>query len=163
MYYFFFPYTRGMTKTSTKQNFSPLKPQILLRFSRGGSGGSAEQHTALGMSCGYPHRSPHAEGLRLGKKSKITRSNSQPTPRCPLPTSLSATSTRLLNASRDGDRTTSPGSCATASPLLQWKRFLISNPNLPWHNLSPSPLSHRCAPHTRAAPAAKPRWQRLKS
>jgi len=41
--------------------------------------------------------------LRLEKVSKIIKSN--PSPLCPLTTSLSATSPRSLNTSRDGDST----------------------------------------------------------
>ena len=48
------------------------------------------------------------ESLRLGKTTKIT--NPSPSPPCPLPTSLSATSPRLWDTSRDGDPTTP---CAT--------------------------------------------------
>ena len=48
------------------------------------------------------------ESLRLEKTSQITKPN--PTPPCPLPTSLSATSPRLWDTSRDGDPTTP---CAT--------------------------------------------------
>jgi len=60
------------------------------------------------------------ESLRLEKASEIIQSN--PTPPCPLTTSLSATSPCSLNTSRDGDPTTSLGSCATAS-LLFWRSF----------------------------------------
>jgi len=54
--------------------------------------------------------------------------------------SRSATSTHLLNISRDGDSATSLGSlfqCLTT--LLVKKFFLITNLNLPWHNLRPFP------------------------
>ena len=54
---------------------------------------------------------------------------------------LSTTSKRLLNTCRDGDSTTSLGSpsqCLT-TPYRK-KCFLISNLNLPWHNLRPFPL-----------------------
>ena len=55
--------------------------------------------------------------------------------------SLSTTSRRLLNTARDGDPTTSLGSpfqCLTT--LSVKKSSLISNLNLPWHNLRPLPL-----------------------
>ena len=50
--------------------------------------------------------------------------------------SLSATSTRLLNTSRDGDSTTSLGSLCHCLPALPEKKlFPVSNLNLPWNNL----------------------------
>lgn len=52
--------------------------------------------------------------------------------------SLSATSIRFLNTSRDVDFTMSPGSlfqCLTT--LFMKKFFLTSNPNLSWSNLKP--------------------------
>ena len=55
--------------------------------------------------------------------------------------SLSTTSKWFLNTFRDGDSTTSVGSpfqCLTT--LAVKKCFLISNLNLPWHNLRPFPL-----------------------
>ncbi|KAK4829075.1 hypothetical protein QYF61_002019, partial [Mycteria americana] len=55
--------------------------------------------------------------------------------------SLSTTSTHLLNTSRDGDSTTSLGSLLQCLTTLSVKTFfLISNLNLPWHNLRPFPL-----------------------
>ena len=62
------------------------------------------------------------DSCRLEKTSKIIQSDRSPTTNiahCTM--SLSATSTRFLNTSRNGDPTTSLGSCATASPLL-WQR-----------------------------------------
>ncbi|KAK4810582.1 hypothetical protein QYF61_007319 [Mycteria americana] len=55
--------------------------------------------------------------------------------------SLSTSSKRPLNTSRDGDSTASPGSlfqCLTT--LSVNKFFLMSNLNLPWCNLRPLPL-----------------------
>ena len=52
------------------------------------------------------------ESLRSKKTSEITRPSL-----CPLTTSVSATSPQFWNTPRDGDPTTSLGSCATASPL----------------------------------------------
>ncbi|KAK4824211.1 hypothetical protein QYF61_012125 [Mycteria americana] len=55
--------------------------------------------------------------------------------------SLSTTSTRLLNISRDGDSTTSLGSLFPCWTTLSMKTFfLISSLNLPWRNLRPFPL-----------------------
>ncbi|KAK4831110.1 LOW QUALITY PROTEIN: hypothetical protein QYF61_015413 [Mycteria americana] len=55
--------------------------------------------------------------------------------------SRSATSTRLLNTSRDGDSTTSLGSLFQCLITLSVKKnFLISSLNLPWRNLRPFPL-----------------------
>ncbi|KAK4823265.1 hypothetical protein QYF61_000232, partial [Mycteria americana] len=52
--------------------------------------------------------------------------------------SLSATSTRLLNTSKDGNSTTSLGSLFQCLRTLSVKKiFLISNLNLPWCNLRP--------------------------
>ncbi|KAK4820995.1 hypothetical protein QYF61_009461 [Mycteria americana] len=62
----------------------------------------------------------------------------------------SATSTRPVNSSRDGDSTTSLGSLFQCLITLSVKKFLIiSNLNLPWHNLTPSPLllGRRDRPH----------------
>jgi len=60
---------------------------------------------------------------------------------CPLTVSLSAPPTRSLNTSRDSDSTTSLGSlCHCLTTLSEKKSFLISNLNLPWCNLIPSPL-----------------------
>ncbi|KAK4824165.1 hypothetical protein QYF61_011292, partial [Mycteria americana] len=56
--------------------------------------------------------------------------------------SLSTTSIRLLNNSRDGDVTASLGSLFQCLTTLSVKKFfLISNLNLPWHNLRPFPLA----------------------
>jgi len=76
----------------------------------------------------YNHRVIH-----VGKALSAHPAQSQLTPTCPLPTSLSATSVHLWNTSRDGDSLTSPASlcqCTTA----------VSNLNLLWHNLRLSPL-----------------------
>ncbi|KAK4814524.1 hypothetical protein QYF61_021625 [Mycteria americana] len=55
--------------------------------------------------------------------------------------SQSATSTRFLNSSRDGDSTTSLGSLFQCLMTLSVKKFfLISNLNLSWSNLRPFPL-----------------------
>ena len=55
--------------------------------------------------------------------------------------SWSATSTRFLNTSRDGDSTTALGSLFQCLTTLSVKKFfLISNLNLPWCNLKPFPL-----------------------
>jgi len=52
-----------------------------------------------------------------------------------------ATSTRVLNPSKDGDSTTSLGSLLQCPSTLSEKTFfLISNLNLPWRNLRPLPL-----------------------
>ena len=61
---------------------------------------------------------------------RSSRPTTSPPPPCPLPTSLSATSTRLPNTSRDGDCTTSlcsPCHCLTS---LSEKFFLILKLNL---------------------------------
>jgi len=56
-----------------------------------------------------------------------------PPPPCPLPTSLSATSTWLLNTSRDGDSTTSLGSlCHCHTTPSEKKCFLVSNHAMLW-------------------------------
>ncbi|KAK4819628.1 hypothetical protein QYF61_008848 [Mycteria americana] len=55
--------------------------------------------------------------------------------------SLSTSSKRLLNTSRDGDSTTSLGSLFQCLITLSVKKnFLISSLNLPWCNLRPFPL-----------------------
>jgi len=55
--------------------------------------------------------------------------------------SLSTTSKRFLNTSRDGDSTTSLGSLFQCLTTLSVKKcFLMSNLNLPWCNLRPFPL-----------------------
>ena len=55
--------------------------------------------------------------------------------------SCSATSTGFLNTSRDGNSTTSLSSLFQCLTTLSVKKFfLISNLNLPWHNLRPLPL-----------------------
>jgi len=55
--------------------------------------------------------------------------------------SLSTTSKRFLNTSRDGDSTTSLGSLFQCLTTLSVKKcFLISRLNLPCHNLRPFPL-----------------------
>ena len=55
--------------------------------------------------------------------------------------SLSTTYKQFLNTFRDGDSTTSLGSlfqCLTTFSVNKF--FLMSNLNLPWHNLRPFPL-----------------------
>ena len=53
-------------------------------------------------------------------------------------TSLSATSPQFLDTSRDGDSTTSLGSTPQSiTTLSDEKLSLISDLNLPWHNLMP--------------------------
>ena len=70
------------------------------------------------------------ESLRLEKTSKTIYSNRQLITPCPLPTSLSATSTWLLNTSRDGDSTTFMGSLCHCLTALSEKKFsLIPNLN----------------------------------
>ena len=60
---------------------------------------------------------------------------------CPLNMSLHTTSTHFLNASKDSDSTTSKDSLFQYLTTLSEKKFfLISNLNLPWHNLKPFPL-----------------------
>jgi len=55
--------------------------------------------------------------------------------------SLSTTSKRFLNTSRDGDSTTPLGSLFQCLTTLSVRKcFLISNLNSPWHNLRPFPL-----------------------
>ena len=76
--------------------------------------------------------------LRLEKTTKIIYSRHQPMTPYPLTMPLSATSTQLLNTSRDSDSTTSLGSlCQCTTTLSEKKCFLISNLKLPWHNLRP--------------------------
>jgi len=77
------------------------------------------------------------ESLRLEESSKIPKPNLSPPPPCPLTTSCSATSQTPA-----GTVTPPPpwASCATASLLSEKKLFLISNLNLLWHNMKPSPL-----------------------
>jgi len=66
---------------------------------------------------------------------KVGRSRSptiNPSPPCPLTTSLSTTSTQFVNTSEDSDCTTSLSNvshCLTT--LTEKKLFLIPNPNLP--------------------------------
>jgi len=51
----------------------------------------------------------------------------------------------FLNTSTDGDPTTSMGNpFLFLSTLLEKKCFLISKPNLSWHNLRPFPLILSC-------------------
>jgi len=74
-------------------------------------------------------------GKRLLRSSSPTISRSPP---CPLTMSLSATSLCFLSTSRDGDCTISPGSlfqCLTTPSEKLF--FLLSNVNLPLHNLRP--------------------------
>ena len=74
-----------------------------------------------------------------------------PTPPCPLTTSLSATTPHFSNNSGDRDFTTplrSPYQCLTTHSENNF--FLLSNLNLPWHNLRPSPLVLSLLPGSRA-------------
>ena len=76
--------------------------------------------------------------IKVGKTSRITQSN--PTPPCPLPTSLSATSPRLWDT--PGTVTPPlPGQlCHCLTALWEKELFLTANLNLPWHNVRPCPL-----------------------
>ena len=76
----------------------------------------------------------------LEKTTKMIQSNPNPSPPCPLTTSLSATSPWFLNTSRDGDCTTSLGSLCHCSTALFEKRLLISNLILPACSLRLLPL-----------------------
>jgi len=82
------------------------------------------------------------ESLRLEKTSKIIKSNCHPI--TPMPAKPRPKVPHLhvfLNPSRDGDSTTALGSLVQCLTTLAVKRlFLISNLNLPWWNLRPSPL-----------------------
>jgi len=77
------------------------------------------------------------ESLRLEKTSNIIYSNR---PRLPTKRCLSTTTTRFFNISRDSDSSTSLGIPFQCLTTLSEKFVLISNPNLPWCNLRPSPL-----------------------
>ena len=48
--------------------------------------------------------------IKVGKTAKIIQSNHQPTPSCPLTTSLIVISALFVSTSRGGDSTTSLGS-----------------------------------------------------
>ena len=66
--------------------------------------------------------------IRLKKTTKITKSNHQLITPCPLTTSLSATSPRFLNTSRDSDSITSLGRlCHCSTTLSEKSCFLSSN------------------------------------
>ena len=63
--------------------------------------------------------------------------------------SLSTTSKRFLNTSRDGDSTTSLGSLSQCLTTLSVKKFFpISNLNLPRHNFRPFPLVLKSPPRS---------------
>ena len=79
------------------------------------------------------------EPLGLEKTTKAIQSNHQPIPTVPTDTSLSATSARFLNTSKDGDSTPPWQSVPMPHHSSEKKYFLISNQNLPWHNLRPFP------------------------
>jgi len=65
---------------------------------------------------------------QVGKDLQANQNQPQPTPLCPLTTSLSATSPRFWNTSRVGDPTTSLGSlCHCSTTLPENIFFLISN------------------------------------
>jgi len=78
----------------------------------------------------------------LENTSEIIKSNSQ------LNTTMPAKSRpqvprlhSFFNTSRDGDSSTALGSLVQCLTALSVKKFfLISNLNLPWHNLRPLPL-----------------------
>ena len=91
------------------------------------------------------------ESLKVERASKIIRSNCHPN----TPMSPNATSTRVLNPSRDGDSTTALGSlCQCLTTLSVKKFFLVSNPNLgswlPTEQPCPCRLSAPAAHPTRA-------------
>jgi len=97
------------------------------------------------------------QSLWLERTFKITNSKHQPATPCSLPTSLSATSTWLLHTSRNS--TTSLGSlCHCLTALSEKKYFLISNLNLPWHNLRPLPLVLSLVPGRRGCFSALYEW-----
>jgi len=74
--------------------------------------------------------------IKVGKDLQDHLVQLQPIPT--MPTSLSATSPRFLDTSRDGDSTTSLGSPSQSNTTLSEKKFfLTSDPILPWHNLKP--------------------------
>ncbi|KAK4830462.1 hypothetical protein QYF61_011186, partial [Mycteria americana] len=83
------------------------------------------------------------ESYRLEKTFKIIESNHKPNTakNHHYTMSLSTSSKRPLNTSRDGDSTTSLGSLFQCLITLSVKKnFLISSLNLPWRNLRPFPL-----------------------
>ena len=71
------------------------------------------------MACVGRDLKDHLVPTHLLQAGLVTRSNRQPVPTLPTDHLLSASSTRLWNTFRDGDPTTSLGSCATAAPLFQ--------------------------------------------
>jgi len=92
-------------------------------------------------------RSQNDRVILVGKELQDPRVQPQPTPLCPLLTSLSATSPQLLNTSRDSDCTTSVGSpCHCITALPKKKHFLIFNLNIPWQNIRPFPLGLLLSP-----------------
>ena len=91
------------------------------------------------------------EGWKRPLRSHSPATN--PCPPCPLTTSLSATFAPFLNTSMSSDSTTSLGRLFQhLTTLPENKFFLISNPNLPWHNLRPFPLILSLLPGEEANP-----------
>lgn len=88
------------------------------------------------------------ESHRLEKTSKVIQSNHPPTTSMsPLTMSLRTTSKCFLDASRDGDSTTSPGSLfQLPTTLLEKKCLPVSNLNVP----CPAATLHRCLSSTRS-------------
>jgi len=84
----------------------------------------------------------------LEKTSKIIQSSCQPIHTMPTD---SVPHGRFLNTSRDGDLTASLGSlCQCITTLSEVNFFLISNLNLPWHNLRTFSLVLSLLPGRRA-------------
>ena len=69
-----------------------------------------------------------------------TQSNPGPPPLCPPTISLSATSLWLLNTSRTVTPPLPGQLCHCLTALWEKELLLTANLNLPWHNVSPSPL-----------------------
>jgi len=78
-----------------------------------------------GLGCNGPQRALSSNPTAMGRAA----CHHIRLPRAP--------SNLALNASRDGAPTTSPGSCASASPTSQWKFSPISNLKLPSSTLNP--------------------------
>jgi len=93
------------------------------------------------------------ESLWLERPIRSPGPTISPSPPCPLTTSLSATSTRLWNTSRDSDCTTSLYSLCHCSTALPERKFLlISYLHLPCCNLRPSSLILLLLPRKRDWP-----------
>jgi len=84
------------------------------------------------------------DSLRL-EKAPVQVTQSNPSLLCPLTVSFSATSPWFFNTSRDGDPTTTLGSCANALPaLIVPSQACIEGNAPPFHGLCPScQISHR--------------------